>query len=60
MPYSPPDGWIELLEAKSLEADSQLGVFHTRNDCPRIGSADQLRQVDKPYSARRCPGCATV
>jgi hypothetical protein len=59
MPYSPPSGWVE---TRSLADDSDAPVhvrFHTRSDCPRIGDAGSLRQVDKPYSAARCALCAS-
>jgi ATP-dependent exoDNAse (exonuclease V) alpha subunit len=36
----------------------QLGVFHLRQDCPRIRRPDRLRATDKPYTAYRCKGCA--
>ena len=55
MPYSPPSGWIE---PYSENPDFETERFHTRTDCPRIRHRDQLRQVDRPYSAARCAGCA--
>jgi hypothetical protein len=57
--YTSPSGWIEALSRPDLEADSNLGVFHTRTDCERIKRSDQLRAVDRPWSARRCSLCAT-
>lgn len=57
--YTSPSGWIEALARPDLEADSNLGVFHTRTDCERIKRGDQLRAVDRPWSARRCSLCAT-
>lgn len=55
MPYVPPAGWVEPV----YEDDSGRHTrFHTRPDCPRIKARDQLRQVERPYSAQRCGGCA--
>ncbi len=54
MTYTAPGGWIE-------QYDDEAGKhsrFHARTDCPRIRQPDTLRQVDRPYSATRCPGCA--
>ena len=54
MTYTPPSGWVELY-------DDEAGThsrFHSRTDCPRIRQPDQLRSVERPYSAARCPGCA--
>ncbi|MEO7979820.1 MAG: hypothetical protein ABI807_02785 [Sporichthyaceae bacterium] len=56
MTYTPPSGWVEPYSAEdSPQASSR---FHTREDCPRIRNPDQLRPVDRPYSAARCAGCA--
>jgi hypothetical protein len=57
MPYSPPSGWIEN-RPPDTEDDAIFSRFHTRPDCPRIATADDLRKVDKPYSATRCMLCA--
>ena len=54
MSYTPPDGWVEDFTGGGVT----LGRFQARTDCPRIRKPDQLRQVDRPYSALRCPGCA--
>ena len=54
MAYTPPGGWVD-------EYEDEAGIhsrFHARTDCPRIRHPEQLRQVDRPYSASRCPGCA--
>ena len=55
MAYLPPSGWVET--RPTAEGEPVAARFHTRRDCPRLlGGA--LRQVDKPYSAARCPLCA--
>ena len=54
MEYTPPGGWIEEFSDDSGPHER----FHSRPDCPRIRRLDHLRQVDRPYSAPRCPGCA--
>ena len=56
MNYAAPKGWIEVLP-RSGEG-SQHSTFHLRRDCDRIKDRDQLREVDRPYSAARCRGCA--
>jgi hypothetical protein len=56
MSYTPPNGWVEPFGDDDAESTSQR--FHTRRDCPRIRHPEQLREVDRPYSAARCPGCA--
>lgn len=58
MAYTPPSGWIEALDAKNVEADPQLGIFHITDHCPRIKRPDLLRGSDRPYSSRPCAGCA--
>jgi hypothetical protein len=32
--------------------------FHSRSNCERIKAPAGMVQVDKPYHAPRCPGCA--
>jgi hypothetical protein len=54
MAYTPPGGWVE----DYTDDAGAHGRFHARTDCPRIRKPEQLRQVDRPYSASRCPGCA--
>ena len=55
MSYAPPRGWIE----PAYQDDSGVHIrFHARRDCPRIKQRDQLRAVDRPFSAHRCSGCA--
>jgi hypothetical protein len=56
MVYSPPSGFVEPYSDPDPQAPLQR--FHTRPDCPRIRNRDQLRPVDRPYSAVRCTGCA--
>jgi hypothetical protein len=56
MGYTPPSGWVEPLG--DGEPASAAQRFHSRPDCPRIRHPEQLREVDRPYSAARCPGCA--
>ena len=58
MTYEPPAGWIEAQPAKLNEPDPKLGTFHTTRKCERIGDANAVRRVDKPYSAVRCSVCA--
>ena len=59
VPYLPPSGWIEPIEMlENAESDPRLGIFHIDERCPRIKNAHDLRGTDKPYSARRCGGCA--
>jgi hypothetical protein len=55
MVYSPPARWIQ---PNIDRAEMHAERFHSRTDCPRIRNADQPRGVDRPYSAKRCPGCA--
>jgi hypothetical protein len=55
MSYTPPSGWVEPIGDDSGSATQR---FHSRRDCPRIRYPEQLREVDRPYSAARCPGCA--
>ena len=54
MAYTPPRGWVE----DYTDETGRKGRFHSRTDCPRIREPEQLRAVDRPYSATRCPGCA--
>jgi len=56
MNYAAPKGWIEDLP-RSGEG-SQHSTFHLRQDCERIKDRGKLREVDRPYSAARCRGCA--
>ena len=56
MTYTPPNGWVEPFGDDDTGSVSQR--FHARRDCPRIRHPEQLREVDRPYSAARCPGCA--
>jgi hypothetical protein len=56
MTYTPPHGWVEA--SGDPDADPPRLRFHTRTDCPRVRDTGQLRPVDRPYSATRCPGCA--
>ena len=58
MSYESPAGWIEDKVRDPEEPDNKLGVFHTRQDCPRIRDIEALRPVERPYSAARCPVCA--
>jgi hypothetical protein len=58
MPYEPPTGWIEDLV---VDPDDKYVVherFHTRRDCRGIRPDSELREVDRPYAAARCPFCA--
>ncbi|MGZ4589795.1 MAG: hypothetical protein ACXV3C_00315 [Actinomycetes bacterium] len=55
MGYVPPSGWVET--RPTAEGEPVAARFHTRPDCPRL-QGGELRQVDKPYSAARCPLCA--
>ena len=57
MTYAPPSGFAETLPTT---ADGPIRVrFHARSDCPRVrGRQEDLRLVDRPYSAVRCPLCA--
>lgn len=57
MPYQPPSGWVEKI-APASDLRAEIRRFHTRRDCPMIDHRDTLRAADKPYSIRRCPGCA--
>jgi hypothetical protein len=50
----PPSGWIE----EHTDETGRTTRFHARTDCPRIREPEQLRAVDRPYSATRCLGCA--
>ncbi len=56
MGYAAPKGFIE--ELPRSEAGSQHSTFHLRRDCPRIKDQQQLRAVQRPYSAARCRLCA--
>jgi hypothetical protein len=58
MPYSPPSGWVGTRPQADDSAPSRVR-FHARPDCPRIEDRDDLRRVDKPYSAIRCALCAS-
>jgi hypothetical protein len=54
MVYTPPGGWVE----DYSDDAGDHSRFHSRTDCPRIRQPGRLRQVDRPYSAIRCAGCA--
>jgi hypothetical protein len=56
--YEPPSGWIERTDEPTDDRTSVKVRFHSRNDCDRIKNPGSLVQVDKPYHAPRCPGCA--
>ena len=56
MAYAAPTGWIE--ELARPEGGSLHSIFHLRQDCPRIKDAEQMRAVERPYSASRCRLCA--
>jgi hypothetical protein len=61
MAYQPPSGWVES-RPQDHEADGEVrayGRFHMTTDCPRIRNAQDLRRVDRPYSASRCSTCAS-
>ena len=58
MTYEPPAGWSEALLPKPGQPDQHLGVFHTSRTFRRIVDTQNLRRVDKPYSAARCHVCA--
>ena len=58
MTYAPPPGWIERTDDPTDELTRVNARFHIRNDCERIQDQRALVQVDKPYYAPRCPGCA--
>lgn len=58
MGYEPPSGWIERTDEPTDERTRVSIRFHRRNDCDRIKNPGGLIQVDKPYHAPRCPGCA--
>ena len=58
MGYEPPSGWIERTDEPTDERTRVSIRFHRRNDCDRIKNPSSLVQVDKPYHAPRCPGCA--
>ncbi len=58
MTYAPPSGWIERTDDPSDVLTRVRARFHRRDDCERIKNPVGLVQVDKPYHAARCPGCA--
>lgn len=59
MAYQPPTGWVEQLPQTESNPFGRKSVFHTQRDCRRVrSSASDLRSVDRPYSAARCPACA--
>jgi hypothetical protein len=61
MTYLPPTGWVEPRTATDTSTNQHkilYGFFHSRADCRHVRRADLLREVDKPYSAARCPACA--
>jgi hypothetical protein len=45
-------------ETGSGEFEVELGLFHRRQDCPKILRPERLRRTDRPYSAVRCRRCA--
>ena len=59
MAYQPPAGWIERTDEPADERPRVNVRFHCRKDCDRIKNPGSLVQVDKPYHAPRCPGCAS-
>jgi len=58
MTYAPPSGWMERIDKPADPLTAARFRFHRRNDCERIRNPQVLVQVDKPYHAPRCPGCA--
>jgi hypothetical protein len=58
MTYAPPSGWIERIDEHTDALTRVNARFHSRTDCDRIKKPDGLVQVDRPYHAPRCPGCA--
>ena len=58
MSYAPPSGWIERIDEPTDVLTRVNARFHSRNDCERIRNPGGLVEVDKPYHAARCPGCA--
>src|SRR3954471_22640932 len=56
--YISPNGWVEPKKRRDGGGDNELGIFHLRRDCERIRRPDQLRAIDRPYSAARCTLCA--
>jgi hypothetical protein len=58
MSYAPPSGWIERTDDPTDARTNVRVRFHTRIDCERVHNSRELVQVDKPYHAPRCPGCA--
>ena len=53
MPYQPPTGWVEQVEA--LE---RANWFHQDSGCPAVADSGRLVAVDRPGRSRRCPRCA--
>ena len=53
MPYQPPTGWVEQVEA--LE---RANWFHEDPACSAVGDAARLVAVERPGRCRRCPQCA--
>jgi hypothetical protein len=58
MTYAPPSGWIERTDEPTDPTTRVKARFHSRDDCKRIKNPAGLVQVNKPYHAARCPGCA--
>ena len=58
MAYVPPSGWVEVLQPGE-HAARVIAKFHSNLECPRIHDRDNVRKVDKPYSAVRCTLCAS-
>jgi hypothetical protein len=56
MPYTPPAGFIEQIQAG--EGERLRSAFHMRPDCPRVHNVHALRPSSRPYSAVRCTLCA--
>jgi len=56
--YTPPAGWVEQLGTLPGSA-MKAQRFHVCRDCPTVTATSVLQRTDKPYSAARCPACAT-
>ncbi len=52
MPYEPPTGWVEQIEA--LE---RLNWFHEDPACPQITRRAELVRVQRPGRSRQCRRC---
>ena len=53
MPYQPPTGWVEQVEA--LE---RANLFHEDAGCAAVGDPARLVAVERPGRSRRCDRCS--